>query len=142
MDIIAEIRRKKAGKRKSCRPSLTTVICVVIDAYHLGEDYLDFLAKPLREVYGETPPNFGSRPKNRIEIPIFYMASRSTYFLAKEIIKKRSNPFLEYSRDPLEIYLSKPLHESNPLLERGKLLRYHFETLLMGSHKLKELKEE
>ncbi len=124
MDILKELRKKK--EKKTIKKTLTAIVATIIDTYQLDDDFLSFLETPPDLVLQKLNTNHRNMPKPRLNVQVFPLFSRKSYLLAKELISKLDNPYLRYSRDPLEIYLSRLLYRENPLLDKDLLNNNHF----------------
>ncbi len=134
MDILAQVRERKKRSKKSFKIPTIAIIEAIIDAYRLDDDFLVFLRAPLDQISQEIFSGFTAGSKYQINLPPFYLASKTTYLLARKIIKEVDNPYLRYSRDPLEIYLSRPLFLAKPSLQPEELTHHHFKILLTNKH--------
>ncbi len=69
--------------------------------------------------------------KTPMESSLFSLATKDEYALTMSIIGKVDNAYLKFANSPEEILLCRSLYRLNPLLTNQKLMRYHFETLLL-----------
>ena len=66
-----------------------------------------------------------------MESSLFALATKDEYAITMSIIDKVDNAYLKFANSPEEILLCGPLYRLNPSLTNQKLMRYHFETLLL-----------
>ena len=69
-----------------------------------------------------------------MESALFALATKDEYALTMSIIGKVDNAYLKFANSPGEILLCGPLYRLNPSLPNQKLMRYHFETLLLHEY--------
>jgi hypothetical protein len=66
-----------------------------------------------------------------MERSLFSLVTESEYSLTLSIIGKVDNTYLQFAESPEEILLCGTLYGLNPTIGPEKLMRYHFETLLL-----------
>ena len=133
MDLLHHIKRKRA-KQKRKQPLKRDVfnqICSLVREYDLKESFLSDLDNVEDDLSGENFKFTRVRLKTPMESSLFSLATQDEYSLTMSIIGKVDNAYLKFANSPGEILLCGPLYRLNPSLTKQKLMRYHFETLLL-----------
>jgi len=133
MDLLNDIKRKRAKQRQK-RPIKRDVfnqISTLVRHYGLEKRFLDALDE-VEDCLSAKDLKFARiRLKVPVESSLFSLVTKEEYFLTMSIIKKVDCPYLRFAHSPEEILLCKPLYDLNPSLAPERLMRYHFETLLL-----------
>ena len=141
MELLQNIRNDRERQRRGRplqRSAFHTIICIIRE-YGLNEDFLkqldnskDYSSQAMIELTEV-------KAKKAFEAPPFLLVSQEEYSLARTLIGKLGNPFLQFAHSPEEIVLSLRLYETNPRLGSQDLLRYDFETLFLCQRAKEEL---
>ena len=133
MDLLKDIKQKRAKQKqkKPFRRDVFNQISGIVKQYRLTKSFLDILDK-----VGDylSPKNLNLtriREKVPLESSLFSLATKDEYSLTMAIISKVDNSYPRFAHSPEEILLCRPLYRLNPALAPEKLMRYHFETLLL-----------
>ncbi len=133
MDLLHHIKRKRT-KQKSKQPIRRDVfnqICSLVREYDLKESFLSVLDNVEDDLSVDNLKFNRVRLKTPMESSLLALATKDEYFLTMSIIGKVGNAYLKFANSPEEILLCGPLYRLNPSLTNQKLMRYHFETLLL-----------
>ena len=133
MDLLKDIKRKRA-KQKQKRPIERDAfhqISGLVRQYGLEKSFLDALDEVEDYLFTKNFKFARIRLKVPVESSLYSLVTKEEYFLTMSIIKKVDCPYLRFAHSPEEILLCKPLYGLNPSLSPEKLMRYHFETLLL-----------
>lgn len=133
MDLLKDIKQKRA-KQKQKKPFKQHVfnqICSLVKQYDLKESFLSILDNVEDDPSGENLKFNRVKLKTPMESSLFSLATKDEYALTMSIIGKVDNAYLKFANSPEEILLCRPLYRLNPALAPEKLMRYHFETLLL-----------
>ena len=133
MDLLTDIKQKRAKKRqkKPIKRDVFNQISGLVRWYGLKENFLDVLDKVEDYLSKEDLQYTRVRLKTPMERSLFSLVTESEYSLTLSIISKVDNSYLQFAESPEEILLCGPLYGLNPSLSPEKLMRYHFETLLL-----------
>jgi hypothetical protein len=133
MDLLKNIKQQRAEQRKKqpVEKGVFNPVSAIIKQYGLEQNFLDALDNVNAYLPGESLASDRVKVKKPLDIPLFSLATEDEYALAMSIIRRIDNPYLEFAATPEEIILSKPLYRLNPALHPEKLVRYHFETLIL-----------
>lgn len=133
MDLLKDIKRKRAKQRqkKPIKRDAFNQISGLVRQYGLEKSFLDALDKVGDYLATKNLKFARIRLKVPVESPLFSLVTKEEYFLTMSIIKKVDCPYLRFAHSPEEVLLCKPLYRQNPSLAPDKLMRYHFETLLL-----------
>jgi hypothetical protein len=133
MDLLKDIKRKRAKKRqkKPIKRDAFNQISGLVRQYGLEKSFLDALDKVGDYLATKNLKFARIRLKVPVESSLFSLVTQEEYFLTMSIIKKVDSPYLRFAHSPEEVLLCKPLYRLNPSLPPEKLMRYHFETLLL-----------
>jgi hypothetical protein len=133
MDLLKDIKRKRAKQRQKMpfRRDVFNQISSLVKQYGLKEDFLDLLDKVKDYPSSENMKLVRVRLKTPMEGSLFFLATKDEYALTMSIVAKINNSYLKFAHSPEEILLCGSLYRLNPLLTNQKLMRYHFETLLL-----------
>jgi hypothetical protein len=133
MDLLKDIKRKRAKQRQKMpfRRDVFNQISSLVKQYGLKEDFLDLLDKVKDYPSSENMKLVRVRLKTPMEGSLFFLATKDEYALTMSIVAKINNSYLKFANSPEEILLCGSLYRLNPLLTNQKLMRYHFETLLL-----------
>jgi hypothetical protein len=133
MDLLKDIKQKRTKKRqkKPIRRDVFNQISGLVRWYGLKENFLDVLDKVEDYLSKEDLQFARVRLKTPMERSLFSLATESEYSLTLSIISKVDNSYLQFAESPEEILLCRPLFRLNPTIGPEKLIRYHFETLLL-----------
>ena len=133
MDLLKDIKQKRA-KQKQKKPFKRNVfnqISGIVRQYRLTKSFLDILDN----VEDYLPSKNLNLTRIKVKVPLesslFPLATKDEYALTMSIISKVDNAYLKFANSPEEILLCGSLYRLNPLLTNQKLMRYHFETLLL-----------
>ena len=133
MDLLKDIKRKRA-KQKQKKPiqrDAFNQISDLVRQYGLEKSFLDALNE-VEDCLSTKDLKFARiRLKVPVESSLFSLVTQEEYFLTMSIITKVDSPYLRFAHSPEEILLCKPLYGLNPSLAPERLMRYHFETLLL-----------
>ena len=133
MDLLKNIKQKrdKQRQKKTFRRNVFNQISAIVKRYRLTTGFIDVLDN-VEDYLSEKNLNLNRiRVKAPLDSPLFCLASKDEYSLTMSIISEVDNPYLKFANSPEEILLCGPLYRLNPLLTNQKLVRYHFETLLL-----------
>jgi hypothetical protein len=133
MDLLKDIKQKRA-KQKQKKPFKRDVfnqISDIVRHYRLTKNFLDILDKVEDYLSSKNLNLTRIKVKVPLESSLFSLATKDEYALTMSIIGKVDNAYLKFANSPEEILLCGPLYRLNPLLTNQKLMRYHFETLLL-----------
>ena len=133
MDLLHHIKRKRAKQKRKqpIRQDVFNQICSLVRKYDLKESFLSVLDNIEDDLSGENLKFNRVRLKTPLESSLFSLATKEEYALTMSIIGKVDNAYLKFANSPEEILLCGPLYRLNPALTNHKLMRYHFETLLL-----------
>jgi len=133
MNLLHHIKRKRAqqSRKQPIRRNVFNQTCTVVKQYGLKESFLDVLDNVEDYLAREDLQFSRVRLKAPMESPLFSLATKDEYGLTMSIIGKVNNLYLKFAHSPEEILLCGPLYHLNPTLGPEKLMRYHFETLLL-----------
>lgn len=133
MNLLQHIRNERARQRKKkpFKRDIFNQISSIVRRYGLDESFLtviegaeDYLSQTNLELHR-------IREKMPLDPPLFLLVTHEEYRLARAIISKVDNPYLQYAHSPEEIFQSRPLHRLNPTIPAETLMRNHLETLLL-----------
>jgi len=133
MTLLQYIRNERARQRKK-KPLKRDVFNQISDLvrwYGLKENFLDVLDKVEDYLSKEDLQYTRVRLKTPMERSLFSLVTESEYSLTLSIISKVDNTYLQFAESPEEILLCGTLYGLNPTIGPEKLMRYHFETLLL-----------
>ncbi len=133
MDLLKDIKQKRAKQKqkKPFRRDVFNQISGIVKQYGLKESFLSILDNVEDDLSEENLKFRRVRLKTPMESPLFSLATKDEYALTMSIIGKVDNAYLKFANSPEEILLCGSLYRLNPLLTNQKLMRYHFETLLL-----------
>lgn len=133
MTFLQHIKTERARQRKKkpLKRDVFNQICSLVKQYDLKESFLSVLDKVEDGLSGENFKFNRVKLKTPMENSLFSLATKDKYSLTMSIIAKVDNAYLKFATSPEEILLCGPLYRLNPLLTNQKLMRYHFETLLL-----------
>ncbi len=133
MDLLKDIKQKRTKKRqkKPIRRDVFNQISGLVRWYGLKENFLDVLDKVEDYLSKEDLQFTRVRLKTPMERSLFSLVTESEYSLTLSIISKVDNTYLQFAESPEEILLCGTLYGLNPTIGPEKLMRYHFETLLL-----------
>ena len=133
MNLLTHIKRKRKRQRKKqpIRRDVFNQISDLVRWYGLKENFLDVLDKVEDYLSKEDLQYTRVRLKTPMERSLFSLVTESEYSLTLSIISKVDNTYLQFAESPEEILLCGPLYGLNPTIDPEKLMRYHFETLLL-----------
>ena len=133
MDLLKDIKRKRA-KQKQKKPiqrDAFNQISDLVRQYGLEKSFLDALNEVEDGLSTKDLKFARIRLKVPVESSLFSLVTQEEYFLTMSIITKVDSPYLRFAHSPEEILLCTPLYRINPSLTPDRLMRYHFETLLL-----------
>ena len=133
MNLLTHIKRERKQQRKKqpIRRDVFNQIGGLVRRYGLKENFLDVLDKVEDYLSKEDLQFPRVRLKTPMERSLFSLVTESEYSLTLSIISKVDNSYLQLAESPEEILLCRPLFRLNPTIGPEKLMRYHFETLLL-----------
>ncbi|MEE8431068.1 MAG: hypothetical protein V3S16_07465 [Candidatus Desulfatibia sp.] len=133
MTFLQHIRNERARQRKKkpLKREVFNQICSLVKQYDLKESFLSVLDNVEDDLSAENLKFTRVRLKTPMESSLFSLATKDEYSLTMSIISKVDNAYLKFANSPEEILLCGPLCRLNPSLTNQKLMRYHFETLLL-----------
>ena len=133
MGLLKDIQRRRAKQRQKIpfKRDVFNQISSLVKRYGLKEKFLDVIDKNEDYPSDENLKLVRVRLKTPLEGSLFSLATRDEYAVTMSIIGKINNSYLKYAHSPEEILLCKPLYGLNPSLVPERLMRYHFETLLL-----------
>ena len=133
MDLLKNIKQKRAKQKQKIpfKRDVFNQISGIVRQYRLTKGFLDILDKVGDYLSAKNLDLTRIRVKAPLDSPLFSLTSKDEYLLTMSIINKVDNPYLKFSHSPEEILLCGSLYRLNPLLTNQKLMRYHFETLLL-----------
>lgn len=133
MTFLQHIRNERARQRKKkpLKRDVFNQISSLVRQYGLKENFLDVIDNVEDYPSSEKLKLARVRLKTPMEGSLFSLASKDEYALTMSIIAKINNSYLKFANSPEEILLCGSLYRLNPLLTNQKLMRYHFETLLL-----------
>jgi hypothetical protein len=133
MDLLKDIKRKRAKQRqkKPIKRDAFNQISGMVRQYGLEKSFLDALEKVGDNLVMKNLKFARIRLKVPVESPLFSLVTKEEYVLTMSIIKKVDCPYLRFAHSPEEVLLCKPLYRLKPSLSPERLMRYHFETLLL-----------
>ena len=133
MDLLKDIKRKRA-KQKQKKPiqrDAFNQISDLVRQYGLEKSFLDALNEVEDGLSTKDLKFARIRLKVPVESSLFSLVTQEEYFLTMSIITKVDSPYLRFAHSPEEVLLCTPLYGLNPSLTPDRLMRYHFETLLL-----------
>jgi hypothetical protein len=133
MTLQEYIRNERVRQRKKqpIQRDVFNQISGLVRWYGLKENFLDVLDKVEDYLSKEDLQYIRVRLKTPMEKSLFSLVTESEYSLTLSIISKVDNSYLQFAESPEEILLCGPLYGLNPTIGPEKLMRYHFETLLL-----------
>ncbi len=133
MDLLHHIKHKRAKQKRKqpIRRDVFNQIYSLVREHDLKESFLSVLDNVEDGLSGENLKFNRVRLKTPMESSLLALATKDEYFLTMSIIGKVGNAYLKFANSPEEILLCGPLYRLNPSLTNQKLMRYHFETLLL-----------
>jgi len=133
MNLLHHIQRKRAKQKRKqpIRRNVFNQICSLVIEYDLKESFLGDLDNVEDDLPGENLNFNRVKLKTPLESSLFSLATKDEYSLTMSIIGKVNNAYLKFANSPEEILLCGPLYRLNPALTNQKLMRYHFQTLLL-----------
>jgi len=133
MDLLKGIKSKRAkqSRKQPIKRDVFNQISGLVRWYGLKENFLDVLDKVEDYLSKEDLQYIRVRLKTPMEKSLFSLVTESEYSLTLSIISKVDNTYLQFAESPEEILLCGPLYGLNPTIGPEKLMRYHFETLLL-----------
>ena len=133
MDLLKGIKSKRAkqSRKQPIQRDVFNQISGLVRWYGLKENFLDILDKVEDYISKEDMQDTRVRLKTPMERSLFSLVTENEYSLTMSIISKVDNSYLQFAESPEEILLCGPLYGLNPSLSPEKLMRYHFETLLL-----------
>ena len=133
MALLKYIRneRVRQRKKKPLKRDVFNQISGLVRWYGLKENFLDVLDKVEDYLSIDSLQFARIRLKTPMERSLFSLVTESEYSLTMSIISKVDNSYLKFAESPEEILLCRPLFRLNPTIVPEKLMRYHFETLLL-----------
>jgi hypothetical protein len=133
MTLQEYIRNERVRQRKKqpIQRDVFNQISGLVRRYGLKENFLDVLDKVEDYLSKEDLQFPRVRLKTPMERSLFSLVTESEYSLTLSIISKVDNSYLQFAESPEEILLCRPLFRLNPTIGPEKLMRYHFETLLL-----------
>jgi hypothetical protein len=133
MTLQEYIRNERVRQRKKqpIQRDVFNQISGLVRWYGLKENFLDVLDKVEDYLSKEDLQYIRVRLKTPMERSLFSLVTESEYSLTLSIISKVDNTYLQFAESPEEIPLCRPLFLLNPTIGPEKLMRYHFETLLL-----------
>jgi hypothetical protein len=133
MNLLHHIKRKRAKQKRKqpIRRNVFNQICSLVIEYDLKESFLGDLDNVEDDLHGENLKFNRVKLKTPLESSLFSLATKDEYSLTMSIIGKVDNAYLKFANSPEEILLCGRLYRLNPALTNQKLMRYHFETLLL-----------
>ena len=133
MNLLTHIKRERKQQRKKqpLKRDVFNQISGLVRRYGLKENFLDVLDKVEDYLSKEDLQYIRVRLKTPMEKSLFSLVTESEYSLTLSIISKVDNSYLQFAESPEEILLCGPLYGLNPTIGPEKLMRYHFETLLL-----------
>jgi hypothetical protein len=136
MDLLKDIKQKRAKQKqkKTFSRDAFNQISSIVKQYGLNNDFLSILDNVDDYLSRQNFKFSRIRVKTLMENYLFSLATRDEYTVTMSIISKIDNPYLKFAHSPEEIILCEPLYCLNPSLTPEKLIRYHFETLLLHEH--------
>ena len=136
MDLLKDIKQKRAKQKqkKTFGRDAFNQISSIVKQYGLNNDFLSILDNVDDYLSRQNFKFSRIRVKTLMENYLFSLATRDEYTVTMSIISKIDNPYLKFAHSPEEIILCEPLYCLNPSLTPEKLIRYHFETLLLHEH--------
>jgi hypothetical protein len=129
--LIRDIRRKRAkGKQKQpFRQDEFNRVNSIVKQYGLDDTFLSIIDEGRNSEIRSFQP-----PQVRAKVPIsslFALATREEYSITMAIMEKITSPYLKFAQSPEEILICDRLYRLNPSIPPKKLMRFHFETLLL-----------
>ncbi len=136
MTFLQHIKNERSlqRKKKPLKRDVFNQICSLVREYDLNESFLSVLDNLEDDLSGENLKFNRVKMKTPMESSLFALATKDEYFLTMTIIDKVDNAYLKFANSPGEILLCGPLYRLNPSLPNQKLMRYHFETLLLHEY--------
>jgi hypothetical protein len=133
-DLLNLLKRERLNRiaKQPLQRSLFVKINALVQTYGLGEDFLHKLDEFTDNFSWEQLPYNADRVKEKLQLPLFALATPEKYHLTMAIIGKVNNPYLHFAHSPDEILLCTPLFRRYPDLEPERLAAHHFQTLLLG----------
>ncbi len=133
MDLLKGIKQKRVKQclKQPIKRDVFNQISDLVRWYVLKENFLDVLDKVEDYLSKEDLQYTRVRLKTPMERSLFSLVTESEYSLTLSIISKVDNTYIQFAESPEEILLCRPLFLINPTIGPEKLMRYHFETLLL-----------
>ena len=133
MALLQDIKLKRARDKKKQplgRDEFRQVSSIV-KQYGLDESFLSVLDKAAAAEIDSNLQLARVRVKAPVQSYLFPLATREEYCIIMAILIKVNNPYLKFAQSPEEILVCGKLYRLNPSIPPEKLLRFHFETLLL-----------
>lgn len=132
---LPRLLKRERGQSQAKQPfqrSLFVRIHALVEKYGLGEDFLSKIDEFTNNFPAAKLASKGAMVKEKLQLPLFALATAEKYVLTMAIIDKVNNPYLHFAHSPEEILLCTTLFQRHPHLEPEKLAAHHFQTLLSG----------
>ncbi len=133
LNLLHHIKSKRAkqSRKLPIKRDVFNRISSIVRKYELKKNFLSVLEN-VEDYLSKTNSSYNRvRVKASMESPLFSLVTKDEYALTISIIKKIDNSYLKFAHSPDEILLCGPLYRLNSSLSPEKLMRYHFETLIL-----------
>ncbi len=133
LNLLHHIKSKRAkqSRKLPIKRDVFNRISSIVRKYELKKNFLSVLEN-VEDYLSKTNSSYNRvRVKASMESPLFSLVTKDEYALTISIIEKIDNSYLKFAHSPDEILLCGPLYRLNSSLSPEKLMRYHFETLIL-----------
>lgn len=133
MTLLKDIKLKRTKQRakQPIRRDVFNRISGIVRQYCLEESFLRVLDDAREYLAKNDFEPARVRMKKPMEFPLFSLVTHQEYSLTTSIIRRVENPYLEFVHSPEEILLCEHLYLLNPSIPPERLMRFHFETLVL-----------
>jgi hypothetical protein len=133
-DLLHRLKRERLQRKakEPWQPSLFVRIHALVEKHGLAEDFLKEIDAFNENFSLGTLKSKPAREKEKLQLPLFALATPEKYRLTMAIVAKVNNPYLHFAHSPEEVLLCRPLFRRQPHLTPEQLAGHHFQTLLLG----------
>lgn len=133
MDLLNDIKQKRARQREKqpIKRDAFNQVSWIVRHHGLDENFLKILDQAANDLFKDDYKPARVRMKARMKSPLFSLATYEEYSYTMSIISKVDNPYLKHANSPEEILLCRHLYQLNPAVPEERLMRFHFETLVL-----------
>lgn len=133
MGLLKDIRQQRAKQREKqpIEKDVFNRISTIVKRYGLRQSFMDAFDNIDAYLPKENLAANRVKVKTPLQNSLFSLVTEDEYALTMSIIRCVDNPYLKFATSPEEIVLCTPLYRLNHRLSAEKLMRYHFETLIL-----------